>query len=193
MPYGGIITGHDADTTHTGIKEADKAAFEKSRMTAEAKLGGPVDTPPGSPAPSNGSYFPSGLQSQGSKNGNGLNGLGNGHTPSKSTPLANRSLRDRILQQSFASLPGSPAETPTPGTPINLPNLSSSQKIKMVRVGVYEIDTWFSAPYPEEYQTVPDGRLWICEFCFKYMKSGFVAERHRVSAERQRGGTLPPL
>jgi hypothetical protein len=48
---------------------------------------------------------------------------------------------------------------------------------------VYDIDTWYSAPYPEEYQHVPDGRLWLCEFCLKYMKSGFVAGRHRVGSE----------
>ena len=27
---------------------------------------------------------------------------------------------------------------------------------------------------------MPDGRLWICEFCLKYMKSKFGASRHRV-------------
>lgn len=27
---------------------------------------------------------------------------------------------------------------------------------------------------------MPDGRLWLCEFCLKYMKSEFGAGRHRV-------------
>jgi len=40
--------------------------------------------------------------------------------------------------------------------------------IDKVQIGKYEIDTWYFSPYPEEYgkQT----KLWICEFCFKYMK-----------------------
>lgn len=57
------------------------------------------------------------------------------------------------------------------------------EKINKIRFGVYDIDTWYQAPYPEEYAQVPDGRLWLCEFCLKYMKSGFVAGRHRVSFE----------
>ena len=58
--------------------------------------------------------------------------------------------------------------------------------IKTIRFADFDIDTWFQAPYPEEYSLVPDGRLWICEHCLKYMKSRFVAIRHRVSAPRTR-------
>jgi hypothetical protein len=54
-------------------------------------------------------------------------------------------------------------------------------KINQIRFGNMDIDTWYSAPYPEEYQYVPDGRLWLCEFCLRYMHSGFQAGRHRVS------------
>lgn len=52
--------------------------------------------------------------------------------------------------------------------------------ISMIRFGAYDIDTWFQAPFPEEYTRVPDGRLWVCEFCLKYMKSRFMAMRHRM-------------
>jgi histone acetyltransferase MYST1 len=40
--------------------------------------------------------------------------------------------------------------------------------IDKIQIGKYEIDTWYFSPYPEEYgkQT----KLWICEFCLKYMK-----------------------
>jgi hypothetical protein len=55
-----------------------------------------------------------------------------------------------------------------------------AEKISVIRFGIYDIDTWYSAPYPEEYSKVPDGRLWSCEYCLKYMKSGFTAERHQV-------------
>ncbi len=170
IPFGGVITGVDADTSKTVILEMDKKAFDKSRKAAEAKLGGP---PPSqwdphisiatSPAPSShdNSY----------------------HTPmpSKTIPVpASRSLRDRLLQQTVShDTPSFPFPS-APGSSTGPPPTSTSQKIKTIRFGVYDIDTWYSAPYPEEYQHVPDGRLWLCEFCLKYMKSGFVAGRHRV-------------
>lgn len=65
---------------------------------------------------------------------------------------------------------------------------SIAEKISIIRFGVYDIDTWYSAPYPEEYAKVPDGRLWLCEYCLKYMKSGFIAERHQVSTGRDVSG-----
>ncbi|WFD34647.1 histone acetyltransferase [Malassezia cuniculi] len=52
--------------------------------------------------------------------------------------------------------------------------------IRMIRFGKYDIDTWFNAPFPEEYSKVPGGRLWVCEHCFKYMKSRTMAQRHRM-------------
>ncbi|ORZ15493.1 hypothetical protein BCR41DRAFT_64499 [Lobosporangium transversale] len=50
--------------------------------------------------------------------------------------------------------------------------------IKKIRFGDWEIDTWYVAPYPEEYSQHPI--LYICEFCLKYMKSSFMAGRHRM-------------
>ncbi|VDO80049.1 unnamed protein product, partial [Soboliphyme baturini] len=40
--------------------------------------------------------------------------------------------------------------------------------IDRVRFGKYEMDTWYFSPYPEEYGK--QSKLYICEFCFKYMK-----------------------
>lgn len=40
--------------------------------------------------------------------------------------------------------------------------------IDKVQFGKFEIDTWYFSPYPEEYGKV--SKLWICEFCCKYMK-----------------------
>ncbi|KAK8854477.1 hypothetical protein IAR55_003215 [Kwoniella newhampshirensis] len=187
IPYGGVITGVDADMSKTTITEIDKEAFEKSRKAAEAKLGGPP--PPtwdpqvslaASPAPS-----PLG------------HGIMSTPTPGRATPMnggsASRPLRDRLLQQSVVDSPGYPFPT-TPG-PSHTPHhhhsshhtstsaSSKPEKIKTIRFGPYDIDTWYSAPYPEEYAHVPDGRLWLCEFCLKYMKSGFVANRHRLKCK----------
>jgi hypothetical protein len=55
-------------------------------------------------------------------------------------------------------------------------------RIKTIRFGQYDIKTWYDAPFPEEYASIPDGRMWICEFCLRYMKSRFQAMRHRVSS-----------
>lgn len=51
-------------------------------------------------------------------------------------------------------------------------------KIKWVNFGGYEIETWYAAPYPEEYSR--NRVLCICEFCLKYMNSDFVAWRHKL-------------
>ncbi|VDO95644.1 unnamed protein product [Heligmosomoides polygyrus] len=40
----------------------------------------------------------------------------------------------------------------------------------------FEISTWYSAPYPQEYAHVPI--LHICEFCLKYMKTEAILAQH---------------
>lgn len=39
-------------------------------------------------------------------------------------------------------------------------------KIPQIQMGDYLIDTWYAAPYPEEFTRLP--LLYICEFCLKY-------------------------
>lgn len=51
-------------------------------------------------------------------------------------------------------------------------------KIKAVYFGGYEIETWYAAPYPEEYSR--NRVLFLCEFCLKYMSSDYVAWRHKL-------------
>lgn len=48
--------------------------------------------------------------------------------------------------------------------------------IKCIDLGRYEIDVWYGSPYPEEYRYLP--KLFICEFCLKYMTSAAVSSRH---------------
>ncbi|XP_039542725.1 histone acetyltransferase KAT7a isoform X2 [Pimephales promelas] len=48
--------------------------------------------------------------------------------------------------------------------------------IKAIVFGRYELDTWYHSPYPEEYARL--GRLYMCEFCLKYMKSQTILRRH---------------
>ncbi|XP_037518987.1 histone acetyltransferase KAT8 [Rhipicephalus sanguineus] len=40
--------------------------------------------------------------------------------------------------------------------------------VDRIQFGKYEIDAWYFSPFPEDYGKVP--KLWICEFCLKYMR-----------------------
>ncbi|XP_039291756.1 histone acetyltransferase KAT6B isoform X2 [Nilaparvata lugens] len=46
-----------------------------------------------------------------------------------------------------------------------------------IEFGQYEIQTWYSSPFPQEYARLP--KLFLCEFCLKYTKSKAVLERHQ--------------
>jgi hypothetical protein len=94
------------------------------------------------------------------------------------THAGSRALRERVLISTTTAPLMSRSDSN--GTASGV----AAEKIKAIRIGKYDIDTWYSAPYPEEYSRVPDGRLWLCEYCLKYMKSGFVAGRHEVSVLR---------
>lgn len=70
-----------------------------------------------------------------------------------------------------------------PATSASVAETGTATPIKQIRFGTFDIDVWYQAPYPEEYSLVPDGRLWICEYCLKYMKSRFMAMRHRMKCK----------
>lgn len=40
--------------------------------------------------------------------------------------------------------------------------------VDRIQLGKYEIDSWYFSPYPDEYGRQP--KLWICEYCLKYMR-----------------------
>ena len=40
--------------------------------------------------------------------------------------------------------------------------------VDRIQFGKYEIDAWYFSPFPEEYGRQP--KLWICEYCLKYMR-----------------------
>ncbi|VDN59326.1 unnamed protein product [Dracunculus medinensis] len=52
---------------------------------------------------------------------------------------------------------------------------------KAIRIDGFEIETWFSSPYPEEYAQL--SVFYLCGFCMKYMKSEEIAKRHRDKCE----------
>jgi histone acetyltransferase MYST1 len=53
------------------------------------------------------------------------------------------------------------------------------KNINVIELGRYEIDTWYFSPYPEEFAKCD--KLYICEFCLKYMKKKKTLNRHKVN------------
>uniref|UniRef100_A0A8B9BXV9 histone acetyltransferase n=1 Tax=Anser brachyrhynchus TaxID=132585 RepID=A0A8B9BXV9_9AVES len=53
---------------------------------------------------------------------------------------------------------------------------TSGRYPSVIEFGKYEIQTWYSSPYPQEYARLP--KLYLCEFCLKYMKSKSILLRH---------------
>ncbi|KAL5021148.1 hypothetical protein ScPMuIL_000303 [Solemya velum] len=49
-------------------------------------------------------------------------------------------------------------------------------RIKKIEIGRFEMSTWYSSPYPEEYARLP--KIYLCEFCLKYMKTSTILRRH---------------
>ncbi|KJE91466.1 MYST histone acetyltransferase 2 [Capsaspora owczarzaki ATCC 30864] len=58
---------------------------------------------------------------------------------------------------------------------------SKESHLRSIEFGKYEIETWYSSPYPEEYTKLP--KLFLCEFCLKYMKSSAILQRHMMKCE----------
>ena len=51
-------------------------------------------------------------------------------------------------------------------------------RIRQLEIGRYEMSTWYSSPYPDEYARLP--KIYLCEFCLKYMKTATILRRHVV-------------
>lgn len=54
--------------------------------------------------------------------------------------------------------------------------MSRSRCPPVIEFGIYEIETWYSSPYPQEYAKLD--KLYICEFCLTYMTSKPTLTRH---------------
>lgn len=59
---------------------------------------------------------------------------------------------------------------------------SHSRLPSRIEIGEYELDTWYSSPYPEEY-VASGNTLYICEFCLTYMKSSETLQRHNSKCQ----------
>uniref|UniRef100_UPI0037E71038 histone acetyltransferase KAT6B isoform X2 n=1 Tax=Semicossyphus pulcher TaxID=241346 RepID=UPI0037E71038 len=58
----------------------------------------------------------------------------------------------------------------------SLMNTDSMRCPAVIEFGKYEIQTWYSSPYPPEYSRLQ--KLYLCEFCLKYMRSKNILQRH---------------
>ncbi|CDZ96171.1 Histone acetyltransferase (MYST family) [Phaffia rhodozyma] len=100
------------------------------------------------------------------------------NTPSSYNQYLHRSFRDRAMA---ASQPlNMPSTSWVSGNGLSAEDTVPLERVKKMRFGPYELDTWYDPPYPEEYTMVPEGRLFICEFCLQYMGDKRVWEYHRA-------------
>ena len=51
--------------------------------------------------------------------------------------------------------------------------------LSKIQFGSYEIDTWFSSPYPPDYTQLK--QIYVCEFCLRYFKTSVTYKKHQVS------------
>ncbi|GAA5915360.1 hypothetical protein JCM5296_003692 [Sporobolomyces johnsonii] len=92
----------------------------------------------------------------------------------------------RELRPSRPTAPPFSPYLPPPAPPTALPQGYTGLPIRPIthlRFGAFEIQTWYQAPFPEEYTRVADGRLWVCEGCLKYCRGGFEMGRHRLKCK----------
>jgi len=59
--------------------------------------------------------------------------------------------------------------------------ITKVKNINVVELGRYEIDAWYFSPYPEEFSKCD--KLYLCEFCLKYMKKKTTLNRHMLKCE----------
>jgi histone acetyltransferase MYST1 len=52
--------------------------------------------------------------------------------------------------------------------PLNFLQITKVKYVDKIHIGNYEIDAWYFSPFPEDYGKQP--KLWLCEYCLKYMK-----------------------
>lgn len=177
--FGGVLKGQDADTSKTVITREDKDRFEASRVGSEVRINKLAATAqpfnyfsPITPAIARISTASSSTYQL------------PGYVPTRS---------HRSIAQRTGSPPPTTPTISTPGgiVPQALSNNANSNngngaeglRIKTIRFGQFDIDTWYDAPFPEEFSQIPEGRLWMCEFCLKYMRSGFGAGRHKMKCK----------
>ncbi|KAK9236808.1 hypothetical protein V1525DRAFT_191158 [Lipomyces kononenkoae] len=181
-PYGGILSASQADTARTAPGSFDRMIFGKTLLLTQQhetqtehrerkraanmrkrKLSrnrrGPHDSS------SEDEYNDTGIVIERARRRPGSLVL----SPSSSSSFS------ADAESSDASSPSTDDEL---GEITDLELLGGASKVRAIRFGKYEIETWYTAPYPEEYNR--RSLLYICEFCLKYMPTEYVNWRHEI-------------
>lgn len=82
--------------------------------------------------------------------------------------------RDKAARLTVSNVDGE--ETAVSVSPGNSSAGSGTRNPAAIVFGRYEVETWYSSPFPQEYARLP--KLFFCEFCLKYTKSRAVLDRH---------------
>merc|ERR1711991_536884 len=59
--------------------------------------------------------------------------------------------------------------------------ITKVKNVNLIEIGKYEVDTWYFSPYPEEFAKCD--KLYVCEYCLKYMKKRKTLARHKLKCE----------
>jgi len=61
--------------------------------------------------------------------------------------------------------------------------ITKVKNVWVIEIGKYEVDTWYFSPYPDEFGDGSCYKLYICEFCLKYMKKRKTLQRHKLKCD----------
>lgn len=60
-------------------------------------------------------------------------------------------------------------------------DITKIKNIQEIEVGEWTMDTWYYSPFPKEFLGYK--KLYVCEFCLKFLRSPEASERHRVRCD----------
>ncbi|GAA5928586.1 hypothetical protein JCM1841_000168 [Sporobolomyces salmonicolor] len=183
-PYGGLLTHEQARTEGRVPTDGDRKRWRKAKQEVEVRELGIAMA-----------YF----RAEGEKDKTKRNEKEKENKSLSPAPPIDPNLLDpasstpsdpitdsRELRPSRPSVPLFSPYVPPPAPPTVLPQGYTGLPIRPIthlRFGAFEIQTWYQAPFPEEYTRVADGRLWVCEGCLKYCRGGFEMGRHRLKCK----------
>ncbi|XP_070493159.1 histone acetyltransferase KAT6A isoform X2 [Chironomus tepperi] len=88
-----------------------------------------------------------------------------------------KEVREKAAKQLLEIAKPNMASSPSKLSPVSSQQLLEQERCPAaIEFGKYEIETWYSSPFPQEYARLP--KLFLCEFCLKYTKSKSVLQRH---------------
>eukprot|EP01091_Cochliopodium_minus_P000194 TRINITY_DN10217_c0_g1_i1.p1 TRINITY_DN10217_c0_g1~~TRINITY_DN10217_c0_g1_i1.p1 ORF type:complete len:432 (-),score=71.05 TRINITY_DN10217_c0_g1_i1:56-1282(-) len=99
--------------------------------------------------------------------------------PSETVPKGNNGRKiTRNMKRKHDEINTNQSNNNNNNTSEHFDEVTRVKNIKTIEMGRYEIDTWYFSPYPEEFANVE--KLYICEFCLKYMKKKKTLDRHKT-------------